>query len=144
VKPVFAITRMSTRGRVTIPRSIREKLSLEGGAEFAVFARDGVIVLKVLKRGAGDKKRRDLAGDKKGRDLRLRRLARESARLDPEEERALAEEGDLEDFALQTDAEFWKEIEKRRRQKTVSLTEMKRRVLRDRGKTNRRRKIRDS
>jgi bifunctional DNA-binding transcriptional regulator/antitoxin component of YhaV-PrlF toxin-antitoxin module len=129
---------------VTIPRSIRERLSLEGGAEFAVFVRDGVIVLKVLKRGAGDEKGRDLAGDEKGRDPRLRRLDRESARLDPEIERALAEEGDPEDFVLPTDAEFWDEIEKRRKQKTVSLTEMKRRVSPDRGKTDRRRKRRDS
>ena len=42
---------------------------------------------------------------------------------------------DWESLMLQTDASFWKMIEKRRQQKTISMREMRKRVKTDQGKT---------
>lgn len=42
---------------------------------------------------------------------------------------------DWESLMLQTDASFWKMIEKRRQQKTISMREMRKRVKADQGKT---------
>jgi antitoxin PrlF len=39
-------TKMSSRGQVVIPRSIRMQLRLEPGAEFVVVAKDDVLVLQ--------------------------------------------------------------------------------------------------
>ncbi len=43
-----AITRMSSKGQIVIPESIREHLGLKPGMEFYVVGDDDVIVLKML------------------------------------------------------------------------------------------------
>jgi AbrB family looped-hinge helix DNA binding protein len=48
VSRAVATTRMSSRGQVVIPESIRDRLGLEAGAQFAVFGQDGVVMLKVI------------------------------------------------------------------------------------------------
>ncbi len=42
-------TRISTRGQVVIPQSIREKVHLEAGQLFVVYGEDDTIVLKRIK-----------------------------------------------------------------------------------------------
>lgn len=44
-----ATTRMSSKGQVVIPESLRRQLGLEAGTEFVVGGADDVIVLKALK-----------------------------------------------------------------------------------------------
>ena len=41
-------TKMSSRGQVVIPESIRDRLGLEAGVQFAVFGQDDVVMLKVI------------------------------------------------------------------------------------------------
>ena len=43
-----ATTKMSSRGQVVIPESIRDRLRLEPGVQFAVFGQDDVVMLKVI------------------------------------------------------------------------------------------------
>ena len=44
----IATTRLSTKGQVVIPESIREQLHLETGMQFVVVAEGDVVVLKVI------------------------------------------------------------------------------------------------
>jgi AbrB family looped-hinge helix DNA binding protein len=43
-----ATTKMSSRGQVVIPESIREQLGLEPGAQFVVLGQDDVVMLKLI------------------------------------------------------------------------------------------------
>lgn len=44
----LATTRMSSKGQVVIPESIRKQLNLQEGAQFIVVGEDDVVVLKVV------------------------------------------------------------------------------------------------
>ncbi len=44
----IATTRLSTKGQVVIPESIREQLHLESGTQFIVVAEGDVVVLKAI------------------------------------------------------------------------------------------------
>jgi len=44
----IATTKMSSRGQVVIPQSIRDRLGLGPGVQFAVFGQKDVIMFKVL------------------------------------------------------------------------------------------------
>lgn len=44
----IATTRLSTKGQVVIPESIREQLHLESGTQFIVVADGDVVVLKAI------------------------------------------------------------------------------------------------
>lgn len=48
MRQAIATTKMSSRGQVVIPESIRERLKLGPGAQFAVFGQDDVIMFKVI------------------------------------------------------------------------------------------------
>jgi len=43
-----ATTRMSSRGQVVIPESIRQRLKLQPGTEFVVIAQDDIVLFKKL------------------------------------------------------------------------------------------------
>ena len=47
MKPL-ATTKMSSKGQVVIPESIRKKLKLEPGTQFIVVAEDDVVILKTI------------------------------------------------------------------------------------------------
>jgi AbrB family looped-hinge helix DNA binding protein len=44
----IATTRLSTKGQVVIPESIREQLQLRSGTQFVVVAEGDVVVLKAI------------------------------------------------------------------------------------------------
>ena len=44
----LATTRMSSKGQVVIPESIRKRLDLKEGAQFLVVGDDDVVILKVV------------------------------------------------------------------------------------------------
>ena len=44
----FATTKMSSRGQVVIPESIRTEMGLEAGSRFVVMWHDDVVMLKVI------------------------------------------------------------------------------------------------
>ncbi len=44
----IATTKMSSRGQVVIPESIRDRLRLGPGVQFAVFCHEDVVMLKVI------------------------------------------------------------------------------------------------
>jgi AbrB family looped-hinge helix DNA binding protein len=44
----FATTRMSSKGQVVIPETIRKKLNLQPGAQFIVVGKDDVVILKAI------------------------------------------------------------------------------------------------
>jgi AbrB family looped-hinge helix DNA binding protein len=44
----LATTKMSSRGQVVIPESIRDELGLEPGAQFVVLGQDDVVMFKVI------------------------------------------------------------------------------------------------
>jgi AbrB family looped-hinge helix DNA binding protein len=44
----LATTRMSSKGQVVIPETIRKRLKLEEGAQFVVVGNDDVIILKAI------------------------------------------------------------------------------------------------
>ncbi len=44
----IATTKMSSRGQVVIPESIREELGLLPGAQFVVLGQDDVVMLKLI------------------------------------------------------------------------------------------------
>ena len=46
----MAITRLSTRGQVVLPRDVRDRLGLEPGTEFEVVVHEGSIVLRPVGR----------------------------------------------------------------------------------------------
>ena len=43
-----ATTRMSSKGQVVIPESVRKRLRLEPGAQFIVVGKDDVVILKTI------------------------------------------------------------------------------------------------
>ena len=47
MKPL-ATTKMSSKGQVVIPESIRKSLNLEAGTQFVVVAEDDVVILKTI------------------------------------------------------------------------------------------------
>jgi len=44
----IATTKMSSKGQVVIPESVRKRLGLRPGTEFVVLADDGVVILKEI------------------------------------------------------------------------------------------------
>ena len=44
----FATTRMSSKGQIVIPESIRKQLNLKEGAQFIVVGEDDVVILKAI------------------------------------------------------------------------------------------------
>ncbi len=44
----IATTRMSSKGQVVIPESLRQQLGLESGTQFIVMGEDDVIILKTI------------------------------------------------------------------------------------------------
>ena len=44
----FATTRMSSKGQIVIPESIRKRLNLKEGAQFLVVGEDDVVILKAI------------------------------------------------------------------------------------------------
>ena len=46
--PLTATTRMSSKGQVVIPETIRKALGLDAGSEFVVVAEGDVVILKVI------------------------------------------------------------------------------------------------
>ena len=45
---ILATTRMSSKGQVVIPESIRKRLDLKEGAQFLVVGDEDVVILKVV------------------------------------------------------------------------------------------------
>lgn len=44
----LATTRMSSKGQVVIPESVRKRLDLKEGAQFVVVGEDDVVILKTI------------------------------------------------------------------------------------------------
>ncbi len=44
----LATTRMSSKGQIVIPDSIRKQMNLKPGVEFIVLGEDGVVILKTI------------------------------------------------------------------------------------------------
>ena len=44
----LATTRMSSRGQIVIPETIRKQLNLKAGAQFVVVGNDDVVILKAI------------------------------------------------------------------------------------------------
>ena len=44
----LATTRMSSKGQVVIPETIRKQLNLKAGAQFVVVGEDDVVILKMI------------------------------------------------------------------------------------------------
>ena len=44
----LATTRMSSKGQIVIPETIRKRLNLQPGAQFIVVGEDNVVILKVI------------------------------------------------------------------------------------------------
>jgi AbrB family looped-hinge helix DNA binding protein len=44
----LATTRMSSKGQIVIPDTIRKQLNLKAGAQFVVVGEDDVVILKVI------------------------------------------------------------------------------------------------
>ena len=44
----LATTRMSSKGQIVIPESIRKQLNLKPGAQFVVVGEDDVVILKAI------------------------------------------------------------------------------------------------
>ena len=44
----FATTRMSSKGQIVIPESIRNRLNLKEGAQFIVVGENDVVILKAI------------------------------------------------------------------------------------------------
>jgi AbrB family looped-hinge helix DNA binding protein len=44
----LATTRMSSKGQIVIPESIRKRLNLKKGAQFVVVGEDDVVILKAI------------------------------------------------------------------------------------------------
>jgi AbrB family looped-hinge helix DNA binding protein len=50
----IATTKMSSRGQVVIPESIRDQMGLGPGVQFAVFGQEDVIMFKVINPPSAD------------------------------------------------------------------------------------------
>ena len=46
--PTLSTTKMSSKGQVVIPETIRAQLGLEAGAQFVVVGGDDVVILKTI------------------------------------------------------------------------------------------------
>ena len=44
----FTTTRMSSKGQIVIPETIRKQLNLKAGAQFVVVGNDDVVILKAI------------------------------------------------------------------------------------------------
>jgi AbrB family looped-hinge helix DNA binding protein len=44
----FATTRMSSKGQIVIPETIRKRLNLQAGAQFVVVGENDVVILKSI------------------------------------------------------------------------------------------------
>ncbi len=44
----LATTRMSSKGQIVIPETIRKQLNLKAGAQFVVVGQDDVVILKTI------------------------------------------------------------------------------------------------
>lgn len=44
----LATTRMSSKGQIVIPETIRKQLNLKAGAQFVVVGEDDIVILKVI------------------------------------------------------------------------------------------------
>jgi AbrB family looped-hinge helix DNA binding protein len=44
----LATTRMSSKGQIVIPDTIRKRMNLKPGVEFIVLGEDGVVILKTI------------------------------------------------------------------------------------------------
>lgn len=71
----MAVTSLSTKGQIVIPKRIREALGLRPGTKIIVELEDGKVVLRPVKEGIGNR----LYGKYKGLDL-LRDLENEHGR----------------------------------------------------------------
>lgn len=47
--PDVAITRMSTRGQIVIPKKIRDKIGIRPGDHFIIFGYEDTLILKKIK-----------------------------------------------------------------------------------------------
>lgn len=54
----MALTKLSTKGQVVLPKDIRDTLGLSSGTELEVEVRDGLVVLRPIRKTTVD----DLAG----------------------------------------------------------------------------------
>ena len=45
---MFATTKMSSKGQIVIPESLRENLQLEAGVEFMIISQDDALILKKI------------------------------------------------------------------------------------------------
>lgn len=50
----MALTKLSTKGQVVLPREVRERLGLSSGTELEVEVRDGLVVLRPIHRTTVD------------------------------------------------------------------------------------------
>jgi AbrB family looped-hinge helix DNA binding protein len=50
----LATTRMSSKGQIVIPETIRKQLNLKAGAQFVVVGEDDVVILKAITAPAMD------------------------------------------------------------------------------------------
>lgn len=73
-----ATTRMSSKGQVVIPESIREDLDLQPGEQFVVVGRGDVVILKTL--SAPDTKQFDTLVRKARQDARKAGLTKNHVR----------------------------------------------------------------
>lgn len=45
---MFATTKMSSKGQIVIPKSIREQLNLAEGTQFVVIGKDNAVILQAI------------------------------------------------------------------------------------------------
>ena len=50
----MALTKLSTKGQVVLPKDVRDSLGLSSGAELEVEVRDGLVVLRPIQRTSVD------------------------------------------------------------------------------------------
>ena len=50
----MALTRLSTKGQVVLPKDVRETLGLSSGTELEVEVRDGLVVLRPIRKTTVD------------------------------------------------------------------------------------------
>jgi AbrB family looped-hinge helix DNA binding protein len=48
METVLEVTKISSKGQIVLPKSIREKLNIKKGSLFAMQARKGLIMLKMI------------------------------------------------------------------------------------------------
>lgn len=50
----MTLTKLSTKGQVVLPKDVRESLGLSSGAELEVEVRDGLVILRPIRRTSVD------------------------------------------------------------------------------------------